>query len=166
MMLAPCFGRRGRRPLRTRAARGGFMIRVLLALLGLSLTAGAGRATDGQLTAADVKQSLFSTCFVDAQTGWMVGELGRIYHTTDGGKSWVRQDAATKRALLTISCRDAKTAWIAGKEGLVYHTTNGGDSWVPQKSGSARHVFSIEFPSATRGHGVGDFGTMIHTEDG
>src|SRR5215468_1497122 len=99
MMLARRSGPRGRRPLRTRAARGGFMIRLLLALLGLSLAAGAGRATEGHLTAADVKQSLSSTCFVDAQTGWMVGELGRIFRTTDGGRSWVRQDAGTKRAL-------------------------------------------------------------------
>src|SRR5262249_1391021 len=113
MMLARRTGRRGRRPLRTRAARGCCMIRVLPALLGVSRRAGVGRATEGRLSAADDKQSLFSTCFVDAQTGWMVGEVGRIFRTTDGGRSWGRQDAATKRALLTISCRDAKTAWIA-----------------------------------------------------
>ena len=29
--------------------------------------------------------------FVDAQTGWIVGEFGNIYHTTDGGQTWKEQ---------------------------------------------------------------------------
>lgn len=113
----------------------------------------------------EVRQNLFATCFATPRDAWMVGELGRIFHTADGGATWERQDAGTKRPFLTASCVDAETAWIAGKEGIVYGTTDGGATWVPAVTGSNRHLFALRFLTRDRGHGAGDFGTMIHTED-
>jgi len=140
--------------------------RVLLsALLALGL-AGATHAAESTVDLSDVRQGLFGTCFSTDRDGWMVGELGRIFHTTDGGATWARQDAGTKRPFLAISCLDAKTAWIAGKEGIVYSTHDGGSSWQQSATGSTRHVFTLAFPTPQRGHAAGDFGTMIHTEDG
>jgi photosystem II stability/assembly factor-like uncharacterized protein len=137
---------------------------VLAAVLLLAARAGAAPGTPINLT--DVRQNLFAACFPAEQTGWMVGELGRIIRTTDGGKTWVRQDAGTKRPFLAMSCLDAKTAWIAGKEGIVYGTKDGGDTWTALKTNSNRHIFAIDFANATRGHAAGDYGTMVHTEDG
>jgi len=133
------------------------------ALLVLAATQPADTAP---ISLREVRQGLFGTCFATDRDGWMVGELGRIFHTTDGGDTWERQDAGTKRPLLAVSCLDARTAWIAGKEGSVYGTTNAGATWTEAKTGSSRHVFSLQFAGRERGHGVGDFGTMIHTEDG
>src|SRR6266704_7149325 len=113
----------------------------------------------------EVRQSLFGACFPTERDGWMVGELGRIFHTSDGGTTWERQDAGTKRPFLAIACLDARTAWIAGKEGIVYGTTDGGATWREAKTGSSRHLFGLQFATHARGHGAGDFGTMIHTED-
>jgi photosystem II stability/assembly factor-like uncharacterized protein len=114
----------------------------------------------------EIRQNLFGTCFGSEKEGWMVGELGRIFRTTDGGTTWERQFADTKRPFLAISCVDARTAWIAGKEGIVYGTTDGGATWKAATTGSSRHVFTLQFPTRERGHGAGDFGAMIHTEDG
>ncbi len=118
------------------------------------------------VTLREVRQGLFATCLAGERDGWMVGELGRIFRTTDGGDTWERQDAGTKRPFLAVACLDPRTAWIAGKEGIVYGTTDGGATWTAAKTGSTRHVFSLQFASRERGHGAGDFGTMIHTEDG
>jgi photosystem II stability/assembly factor-like uncharacterized protein len=133
----------------------------LLAVLVL-----AAGATAAPVALREVRQGLFATCFATDRDGWMVGELGRILHTTDGGESWERQEAGTKRPFLALACVDAKSAWIAGKEGIVYGTTDGGNTWAEAKTGSSRHVFSLQFATPERGHGAGDFGTMIHTEDG
>ncbi len=114
----------------------------------------------------EVRQNLFATCFPTDQEGWMVGELGRIFRTDDGGASWNRQDAGTKRPFLAMTCLDPKTAWIAGKEGIVYATKDGGASWKLQTTGSNRHVFALQFVTPLRGHGAGDYGAMVHTEDG
>ncbi len=125
----------------------------------------AAPATGTPVTLREVRQGLFGACFASERDGWMVGELGRIFHTADGGETWERQEAGTKRPFLAVACLDARTAWIAGKEGIVYGTTDGGATWSEARTGSARHVFGLAFANAARGHGIGDFGTMVHTED-
>jgi photosystem II stability/assembly factor-like uncharacterized protein len=142
------------------------MTRTLVLAAVVALAAPAFAAPGTPIDLSDVRQNLFAACFPTDQDGWMVGELGRIIRTSDGGKTWVRQDAGTKRPFLAMSCLDAKTAWIAGKEGIVYSTKDGGDSWTLLKTNSTRHVFTIDFANANRGHAAGDYGTMAHTEDG
>ena len=130
--------------------------------LGALLLIAATCAVDAApISLREVRQGLFGTCFASDRDGWMVGELGRIFHTTDGGDTWERQDAGTKRPLLAVSCLDARTAWIAGKEGIVYGTTDAGATWTEAKTGSSRHVFSLQFAGRDRGHGAGDFGTIV-----
>ena len=52
----------------------------------------------------DIRQNLFSACFSSDRDGWVVGELGRIFHTSDGGKSFTRADTGTRTAFLAIAC--------------------------------------------------------------
>jgi photosystem II stability/assembly factor-like uncharacterized protein len=118
------------------------------------------------VAAREIRQNLFGTCFATPREGWMVGELGRVFHTRDGGATWERQDAGTRRPLLAVACVDTRTAWIAGKAGIVLGTTDGGATWAPATTGSTHHLFTLAFPTAARGHGAGDFGAMVHTEDG
>src|SRR5881398_3865637 len=143
----------------------GVMRRLVPSLLGALAATTIASAAGAPVSLREVRQSLFGACFPTDRDGWMVGELGRIFHTSDGGTTWERQDAGTKRPFLAIACLDARTAWIAGKEGIVYGTTDGGASWIPATTGSTRHVFGLAFANPERGHGVGDYGTMIHTED-
>jgi photosystem II stability/assembly factor-like uncharacterized protein len=142
------------------------MIRTLALAAVVVLVARTPAASGTPIPLSDVRQNLFAACFPNDREGWMVGELGRIIRTTDGGATWVRQDAGTKRPFLAMSCLDARTAWIAGKEGIVYATRDGGDTWTKLETKSNRHIFAIGFPTAERGHAVGDYGAMVHTEDG
>ena len=138
-----------------------------LVLAGLAAAVlGAVSAFAAPAPLPQVRQNLFATCFATDRDGWMVGELGRIFRTSDGGATWERQDAGTKRPFLAMSCLDTKTAWIAGKEGIIYATRDGGTTWTPVTTGSNRHLFTIEFVTAQRGTAAGDYGTIVHTEDG
>ena len=140
--------------------------RAALAAGALVLAAFGSAAAGEPISIREIRQNLFGACFVNERVGWMVGELGRIFRTTDGATTWERQDAGTKRPFLALSCLDERTAWAAGKEGIVYGTTDGGETWTQATTGSNRHVFALQFPTRERGHGAGDFGAMIHTEDG
>jgi photosystem II stability/assembly factor-like uncharacterized protein len=137
-----------------------------VAIMLLATPAAAGTEAGTPIEMRTVRQNLFGTCFTSDQEAWMVGELGRIFHTADGGTSWQRQDASTKRPFLAISCLGPGHVWAAGKEGIVYESRDSGASWKQSATGSDRHIFSLQFANERRGHGVGDYGTMIHTEDG
>jgi len=118
------------------------------------------------LSAADVRQNLFASCFVSDDEGWAVGDLGRIFHTTDGAKTWQLQSAGTKRPFVSIACPDKTHLWVSGQAGQIAHSTDGGASWQMQKSGTDRQLLDIKFANLTRGLAVGDFGTLLRTEDG
>src|SRR5882757_9220909 len=92
---------------------------------------------------------LYSTKFVDVNHGFVVGELGRIWGTENGGKSWSEQQqslvAQWKRALgpnedqrfadfilptfFGVSFRDLKHGAACGLEGVVIQTEDGGKTW-------------------------------------
>ena len=52
-------------------------------------------AAEKQLSAQEALASadpvLYDVYFLNPTTGWVVGEFGKIFHTTDGGRSWVEQ---------------------------------------------------------------------------
>jgi len=42
---------------------------------------------------------LYSVHFINSNTGWMVGEVGTILRTTDGGSTWENQVSGSKKML-------------------------------------------------------------------
>jgi photosystem II stability/assembly factor-like uncharacterized protein len=68
------------------------------------------------------------------QTGWTIGEGGKILKTTDGGASWILQrDANHQTNLLDVYFADLNNGWAVGGE--ILHTTDGGATWLSQNTG-------------------------------
>ena len=96
---------------------------------------------------------LYAVKFVDPEHGWVVGEMGRIWSTDNGGASWSegqeslldqwkRQLAANEDprfrdfdlpTFFDVSFRDQKQGAAAGLEGSIIATTDGGKTWTFQK---------------------------------
>ncbi|HZS10680.1 MAG TPA: YCF48-related protein [Nitrospirales bacterium] len=57
--------------------------------------------------------------FTDAKTGWIVGERGSIFRTTDAGFTWTEMDSTIKTALYGLSFPDASHGWAAGERGTI-----------------------------------------------
>lgn len=139
---------------------------VSLATLVAGLAAAAAPSSADTIRSEDIRQGLFSVCFINEKEGWTVGDLGRIFYTTDGGHTWEVQSAGTKRPFVSVACHDSQRAWIAGQAGQIATTNDGGKSWVMQKSGVRRQLLSVKFVDERNGMAVGDFGTILRTEDG
>ena len=133
---------------------------VLAAALPLAARAGE------MVEAKQLRQNLYGTCFVTEDEGWAVGDLGRIFHTINGGLQWEIQDSGTKRPFVSIDCIDNKTLYAAGQAGQISKTTDGGKTWKALKTGTDRQLLDIAFADANRGIVVGDYGRMYRTEDG
>ena len=92
------------------------------------------------------------------QTGWTVGESGKILKSTDGGATWALQRSATHSFnLIDVSFADVNNGWTVGGEEL--HTTNGGTTWVSQATGvfASVSVYAISPATAWIG-GLKDLG--------
>lgn len=119
-----------------------------------------------KINAADIRPNLFGACFLNAQEGWVIGDRGRIFYTTDGGKTVERLEAGTARALLSIACFPDKSVVLTGKSGIVYRSQDGGRTFQQQQTGIERNLVSVAFGDKQTGIAVGDAGTILRTADG
>lgn len=111
-------------------------------------------------------QDYHDLAFVDARSGWIVGEFGTILHTVDGGRHWYRQRSDANVALRAVTFIDGATGWAVGDAGTVLHTTDGGDGWTRQGPGTAAALHGVAFADARHGWAVGEDGLILHTSDG
>jgi photosystem II stability/assembly factor-like uncharacterized protein len=132
------------------------------------------KTTDGGATwiaqPAGMAETLRNVQFLDANTGWAVGENGALLHTTDGGAHWARQTAASTDDFRGVAFVSATQGWAtsfhathydsSGEadnwQGSVWHTTDGGATWQAQTVPSGASLLNrIKFIDAQHGWAVG-----------
>lgn len=128
--------------------------------LALIVTTAAG------LDPRDIRQSLFAACVLDGRESWIVGELGRVLHTTDGLRTLRRLDVGTRSAFTSIACPNEKTVYLVGPRGLARRSRDGGASWEELNTGTKQNLLSVAFATPDIGIAVGDYGTIVRTDDG
>jgi photosystem II stability/assembly factor-like uncharacterized protein len=119
-----------------------------------------------KLRPSEIRQNLFSACFFTAQEGWVVGELGSILHTSDGGKTFDKADAGTKTAFLSVACLPGGAVIVTGQYGLILRSQDNGATWEKLETGVERNLLGISFGNDRVGVAVGDYGTIVRTTDG
>jgi photosystem II stability/assembly factor-like uncharacterized protein len=82
---------------------------------------------------------LYDVEFLDADNGYIVGEFGKVYHTSDGGESFVEQqesvmdesvlDILDLPTMFDVEFADANNGMIAGLDGRIAVTNDGGKDW-------------------------------------
>jgi photosystem II stability/assembly factor-like uncharacterized protein len=123
---------------------------------------------------------LTSVCFVNADSGWAVGDRGAIWHTPDGGRTWQTQRSPATCRLETVQFLDPENGWAVGgwthpythqTSGIVLRTRDGGRNWqiIPDLTLPALKV--ARFFDHKRGWAAGDGsplypGGVFRTEDG
>ena len=76
--------------------------------------------------------------FPDANNGTIVGELGTILRTTNGGATWTTQTSGTIRDLVGVDFINANVGTIVGENGVILRTSSGGATCTsaPQQPGA------------------------------
>jgi photosystem II stability/assembly factor-like uncharacterized protein len=97
----------------------------------------------------------------------VVGELGLVLFTLDGGKSW-RESSVEKKDVRynAVDFPNSELGWVVGEFGTILHTGNGGRSWQLQKSPEQVTFTAVRFLDGKRGAVVGIDGAYFRTEDG
>ncbi len=121
---------------------------------------------------------LYDVLFFDAQTGFVVGEFGKIYKTINGGKTWIEKQASLVGAdyfdvldlptFFDIEFLNRSVGYAVGLEARVAKTTDGGETWAWVEHGveeySAPFYASAVLPNGTV-FVVGASGQFVSTLD-
>ena len=83
--------------------------------------------------------------FVNTKKGWVVGDMGTILHTADGGKNWVQQTPGEFQQLKGVFFLNEKLGWAIGWPGICLHTKNGGLTWNQQTTGTYNELYGVFF---------------------
>lgn len=115
---------------------------------------------------------LTSVTFVDADTGWAVGDRGVIWHTIDGGRHWQQQNSNTSCRLESVAFVDHEHGWAAGgyyrpythqSVGVVLRTDDGGKTWENIKELNIPVVRSMQFSDPLQGNAYGERSSLYPT---
>ncbi len=116
--------------------------------------------------------SPYAIFFADQNTGWIVGDAGKIMKTTDGGVTWTPKSSGTNAELHDVTFTGLNHGWAVGHRwtsgytSVVLHTTNGGESWNSAELPGGQWLYSVTFPDSLNGWICGSYGTIFHTQDG
>jgi photosystem II stability/assembly factor-like uncharacterized protein len=107
--------------------------------------------------------------FVNDNEGWIVGEFGKIFHTTDGGDTWEKQEnvldlpkftrpdlseeEALRRRIPPLHLEDLyifdvaflnpKRGFVAAETGILLETSDGGQTWTNARTGRIDTLLSV-----------------------
>lgn len=103
---------------------------------------------------------------IDQSIGLVVGSLGTILKTTNGGSSWYSQQSGTFYNLWGISFCNSNYGIAVGEGGTILKTTNGGSNWYIQTSGTTARLNSVSFIDVNNALIVGENSLILKTTDG
>jgi len=114
------------------------------------------------------KDNVHGVIAPDDNNIWLTGNYGTIYHSSNEGQTWGKQESGIHDETIIVdgSFLDTKTGWLVGINGTVLHTTDAGATWVRQNTGTDKHLFGISFVDKNNGWAVGNWNTIIRTTDG
>jgi len=111
--------------------------------------------------------------FPSASTGWLVGPNGSVFKTTNAGRSWIRQLAATGERMNSICFVDLLHGWVSGDGGTMLRTADGGATWQRLDAGTDQWLYDLVFVDArhgwvtyTPGYSTGTREVILRTTDG
>lgn len=102
--------------------------------------------------------------FTDANTGYVAGQTGKIYKTTNGGTSWTTLFDSTAE-IKDIFFINANNGFAVGSNGTILKTTDAGATWTAKTSGDTSFINAVKFTDATTGIAVSTSGKILKTTD-
>lgn len=111
---------------------------------------------------------LYGVSFSALNNGFICGEAGRIYHSSDGGALWIQQSSNLLYWLGAITAVDLNNAVSVGYQGKILRTTNGGQTWMNPYNNNSTYLYSVSFANANTNTGltVGYVGMILLTTNG
>jgi photosystem II stability/assembly factor-like uncharacterized protein len=98
---------------------------------GIIWNKGLSKITDETYCDPFALEMFNDICFVgdNKETGWIVGEIGIVLKTEDGGATWFEQKLPTDVNLNSVAALDKNHVFVGGQQGVLYSSDDGGNTW-------------------------------------
>src|SRR5690606_4449053 len=105
--------------------------------------------------------------FVTPQTGMIVGSVGHLLRTEDGGANWINHSKGYLGlgTLNEVARFDANHIIAVGNLGYTMYTSDAGRTWMTHQDLMLGSLRGVWMTSPTRAHAVGAMGIHV-TDDG
>jgi photosystem II stability/assembly factor-like uncharacterized protein len=114
--------------------------------------------------------------FADSSKGWVAGDSGLIFYTSDGGLNWEQQQTGNNHKIMKLFFLDENRGWAVAWDETgnnnfygtyILKTTNGGETWNSEQY-REEYVFlaTIYFLDSLKGFMGGYPGKFLITTDG
>lgn len=111
---------------------------------------------------------IYDLYFTAMDTGYAVGENGKIYKTSDGGSNWTTQQFMTVNEFNAVFFPSADTGYAVGNSSsspVIYKTVDAGVNWIPQVITATGTLNDVYFTSNSNGYCAGS-DVILHTSNG
>ena len=111
---------------------------------------------------------LFTSYFFDQNTGYIGGEMGTLYKTTNGGINISVISTGYNYNINSITFLNASTGYMACgyNEKVILKTTNGGNNWSAVNLGTPFALKDIKFINPANGIAVSSYQMIYYTTNG
>lgn len=107
------------------------------------------------------QKSLLSISCPQQDTCVTVGEIGKIFKTTNTGGSWTSQTSGTGVTLTGVSCPGSARCYVVGDGGTILLSDDNGSTWSPDDSPVLVNLKDIDCYGFTNCLAVGASGTIL-----
>jgi photosystem II stability/assembly factor-like uncharacterized protein len=111
-------------------------------------------------------KALRSVHLVSEDHGVVVGDMGAILRTVDGGGKWTTQSTELHFGLNAVTFVDNKTGFAVGDGGMILRSDDGGATWRDLFFRPAVDFIDVSFSDANTGIALGGWDRVFRTSDG
>ncbi len=112
------------------------------------------------------KHQLNDIKFINQQTGFVVGERGDIFKSTNQGTTWDKINSNTINNLTSVDFLNSQTGFISGDTGTILKTTNQGLNWNKITIPFNRLINKIHFKNFSTGYFTSSYTIYKTTNSG
>ena len=117
--------------------------RFVLAAVWCALLRAPGRRRGQPFRAARFVRTCSPPASRPTRTAGWSASSGRVFHTTDGGKTFARSDTGTRAAFLAVACLPDGSVVVTGPKGLAMTSRDQGETWEKLDTGVKRDLLSV-----------------------